>query len=125
MIAKYEVEKIIQKGLSNLQNTVGLTVDEAEMIKPITPIAMQLAELNIPIPTQVQTIQEDPTTQYVLNKTLQNHIPTDTLFEQFLGSTRSVIEETVIDEGKKPERKKFIKKYWLDDRNHLILSSNK
>ena len=111
LIAKYEVEKIIQKGLSNLQNTVGLTVDEAEMIKPITPIAMQLAEANIPIPTQVQTIQEDPTTQYVLNKTLQNHIPTDTLFEQFLGSTRSVIEETVIDEGKKPERKKFIKKY--------------
>lgn len=37
---------------------------------------MQLAELNIPIPTQVQTIQEDPTTMYVLSKTLQNQIPT-------------------------------------------------
>lgn len=46
------------------------------MVKPLTPISMQLAEANIPIPTQVQTIQEDPTTHYVLNKTLQNHIPT-------------------------------------------------
>ena len=76
MIAQYEIDKIIQKGLINLQNTGGLTMDEAEMIKPLTPIAMQLAEANIPIPTQVQTIQEDPTTLYVLNKTLQNQIPT-------------------------------------------------
>ena len=76
-----------------MQNTGGLTVDEAEMIKPITPIAMQLAEANIPIPTQVQTIQEDPTTQYVLNKTLQNHIPTDSIFAQFLGTTNGTISE--------------------------------
>ena len=86
-------------------------MDEAEMVKPLTPIAMQLAEANIPIPTQVQTIQEDPTTMYVLNKTLQNQIPTDQLFNQFLGPTKSVIEQTVIDEGKKPPKKKFVRKF--------------
>lgn len=53
MIAKFEIDRIIQKGLINLQNTAGLTQDEAEMIKSITPIAMQLAELNIPIPTHI------------------------------------------------------------------------
>ena len=110
MIAQYEIDKIIQKGLINLQNTGGLTMDEAEMIKPLTPIAMQLAEANIPIPTQVQTIQEDPTTHYVLNKTLQNQIPTEQLFNQFLGSTKSVIEETILDEGKKMPKKKFVRK---------------
>lgn len=66
-------------------------MDEAEMVKPLMPISMQLAEANIPIPTQVQTIQEDPTTQYVLNKTLQNQIPTDQIFNNFLGSTNSAI----------------------------------
>lgn len=80
------------------------------MVKPLTPIAMQLAEANIPIPTQVQTIQEDPTTQYVLNKTLQNQIPTDQLFDNFLGPTKSVIQETIIDDGQ-PKKKKFVKKY--------------
>jgi hypothetical protein len=67
------------------------------MVKPLTPIAMQLAEANIPIPTQVQTIQEDPTTNYVLGKTLQNQIPIDQIYSQFLGSTTSVIEEVIID----------------------------
>jgi hypothetical protein len=70
------------------------------MVKPLTPISMQLAEANIPIPTQVQTIQEDPTTSYVLSKTLQNQIPIEQLFNQFLGPTTSIIEETIIDEGK-------------------------
>lgn len=78
------------------------------MIKPLTPIAIQLAEANIPIPTQIQSIQEDPTTQYVLNKTLQNQIPTDQLFDNFLGPTTSIIEETVIEDEPK---KKFMKKY--------------
>lgn len=58
---------------------------------------MQLAQANIPIPTQVQTIIDDPTTMYVLSKTLQNQIPTEQLFTQFLGPTKSVIEEVVID----------------------------
>lgn len=79
------------------------------MVKPLTPIAMQLAQANIPIPTQVLTIQEDPTTSYVLGKTLQNQIPTEQLFTHFLGSTSSVIEETVIDDGK-ANKKKFVKK---------------
>lgn len=92
MIAKYEIDKIIQKGLINLQNTGGLKPEEAELVKPLTPIAIQLAEANIPIPTHVQTIQEDSTTNYVLGKTLQNQIPTEQLFTQFLGSTNSIIE---------------------------------
>jgi len=57
------------------------------MIKPLTPIAIQLSNLNIPIPTHIQTIQEDPTTQYVLNQTLQNHIPTSQIYNTFLSNT--------------------------------------
>lgn len=90
LIAKYEVEKITQKGLINLQNSGGLTQDEAEMIHPLTPIAIQLQNLNIPIPTHIQTIQEDPTTQYVLNHTLQNQVPTSQIYEQFLGNDAGV-----------------------------------
>jgi len=90
LIAKYEVEKIIQKGLINLQNSGGLTQDEAEMIHPLTPIAIQLQNLNIPIPTHIQTIQEDPTTQYVLNHTLQNQVPTSQIYDQFLGNDAGV-----------------------------------
>lgn len=92
LIAKYEVEKIIQKGLINLQNSGGLTQDEAEMIHPLTPIAIQLQNLNIPIPTHIQTIQEDPTTQYVLNHTLQNQVPTSQIYDQFLGNDAGVEE---------------------------------
>ena len=92
LIAKYEVEKIIQKGLINLQNSGGLTHDEAEMIHPLTPIAIQLQSLNIPIPTHIQTIQEDPTTQYVLNHTLQSQVPTSQIYEQFLGTDAAVEE---------------------------------
>lgn len=80
------------------------------MVRPLTPIAMQLAEANIPIPTQVQTIIDDPTTSYVLGKTLQNQIPTEQLFTQFLGSTTSAIEETIIDDGKQNKRK-FVRKF--------------
>jgi hypothetical protein len=46
---------------------------------------------------------------YVLSKTLQNQIPTEQLFNQFLGSTSSAIEETIIDDGRQ-NRKKFVKK---------------
>lgn len=69
----------------------GLTEDEAEMVRPPKPISMKLAEANLPIPTHVQTIQEDPTTQYVLSQTLQNQIPTEQLFNNFLGNTSSLI----------------------------------
>lgn len=61
------------------------------MIKPLTPIAIQLSNLNIPIPTHIQTIQEDPTTQYVLNHTLQSQVPTNQIYETFLGA-KSVVE---------------------------------
>lgn len=108
LIAKYEVEKIIQKGLANLQSTSGLTEDEAEMIKPLTPISLQLAQQNIPIPTQIQTIQEDPTTQYVLNQSLHTHVPVSTLFDVFLGNTQTKIEETVIED---PNAKKLKRKW--------------
>jgi hypothetical protein len=57
------------------------------MIKPLTPIAIQLSNLGIPIPTHIQTIQEDPTTQYVLNQTLQNHIPATQLYNEFFANT--------------------------------------
>lgn len=90
----------------NLQNTGGLTQDEAEMIKPLTPIAIQLSNLNIPIPTHIQTIQEDPTTQYVLNHTLQNHVPTAQIYDAFLGNSGTV-EEVEIEV--KPI-KKFVRK---------------
>lgn len=106
LIAKYEVEKIIQKGLINLQNTSGLSADEAEMIKPLTPIAIQLSNLGIPIPTHIQTIQEDPTTQYVLNQTLQSQVPAHQIFETFLGNNGE-IEETIIEEK---TMKKFVRK---------------
>jgi len=92
--------------LINLQNSGGLTHDEAEMIHPLTPIAIQLQNLNIPIPTHIQTIQEDPTTQYVLNHTLQNQVPTSQIYEQFLGNDAG-IEEVEIEV--KP-MKKFVKK---------------
>lgn len=56
-IAKYEIDKIVQKGLINLQNTTGgLTPDETEMIHPLTPIAIQLNQMNIPIPMNHPTI---------------------------------------------------------------------
>lgn len=90
------MEKIIQKGLANLQNSGGLTQDEAEMIKPLTPIAIQLAALNIPIPTHIQTIQEDPTTQYVLNSTIRDHVPATQIFNTYL-RTNEDIEETIIE----------------------------
>lgn len=80
------------------------------MIKPLTPIAIQLQSLGIPIPTHIQTIQEDPTTQYVLNHTLQNQVPTNQIYDTFLGVNNSNgIEETVIEE--KP-MKKFVKKVY-------------
>lgn len=80
-IANYEIDKIVQKGLQNLQNTTGgLSPDELEMIHPITPISIQLSQMNIPIPTNHPTILEDPTTQNVLNQSLQNQIPTNVLF---------------------------------------------
>ena len=50
------------------------------MIQPLTPIAIQLQALGIPIPTHIQTIQEDPTTQYVLNHTLQNQVNSSQIF---------------------------------------------
>jgi hypothetical protein len=77
------------------------------MIKPLTPIALQLAQLNIPIPTHIATIQEDPTTQYALNQSLSNQVPTNTIFEAFLGNTNSVIEETIIEERPKKFKKNF------------------
>lgn len=56
-IAKYEVDKIVQKGLINLQNGPGgLTADETEMVEPLTPIALQLHQMNIPIPMDHPTI---------------------------------------------------------------------
>ena len=79
------------------------------MIKPLTPIAIQLQNLGIPIPTHIQTIQEDPTTQYVLNHTLQNQVPTTQIYDAFLGSSNNGIEETIIEE--KP-MKKFVKKVY-------------
>lgn len=106
LIAKYEVDKIIQKGLMNLQNSGGLTADEAQMIEPLIPIAIQLSNLNIPIPTHIQTIQQDPTTQYVLNHTLQNQISTSQIYDTFLGANDGV-EEEIIEQ--KP-MKKFVKK---------------
>jgi far upstream element-binding protein len=57
LIAKYEIDQIVQNGLKNLQKQGGLNSIEMEMIKPITPISQQLAELNLPIPTSVQTIR--------------------------------------------------------------------
>lgn len=77
------------------------------MIQPLTPIAIQLSNLNIPIPTHIATIQEDPTTQYVLNHTLQNQVPTNQIYNAFLGNSSAGIEETIIEE--KPI-KKFVKK---------------
>lgn len=74
-----------------MQNSGGLTADEAEMIKPLTPIAIQLSNLNIPIPMHIQTIQEDPTTQYVLNSTLRDQIPTSQIYDTFL-STKNTVE---------------------------------
>ena len=62
------------------------------MIHPLTPIAIQLNQMNIPIPTNHPTILEDPTTQNVLNQSLQNQIPTTILFREFLGATSSIIE---------------------------------
>jgi hypothetical protein len=50
------------------------------MIHPLTPIAIQLNQMNIPIPTNHPTILEDPATQYAINQSLQNQIPTSTLF---------------------------------------------
>jgi hypothetical protein len=76
------------------------------MIKPLTPIAIQLSALNIPIPTHIQTIQEDPTTQYVLNSTLRDHVPASQIFNTFL-KTDNEIEEIDIEE--KPT-KKFVRK---------------
>lgn len=61
------------------------------MIHPLTPIAIQLNQMNIPIPTNHPTILEDPATQYALNQSLQNQIPTTTLFREFLGSTQGII----------------------------------
>lgn len=78
------------------------------MIKPLTPIAIQLQTLGIPIPTHIQTIQEDPTTQYVLNHTLQNQVPTNQIYETFLGS-KAPVEETIIED--KP-MKKFVRKIY-------------
>jgi hypothetical protein len=47
----------VQKGLINLQNTTGgLSADETEMIHPLTPIAIQLNQMNIPIPMNHPTI---------------------------------------------------------------------
>ena len=66
------------------------------MLKPLTPIAIQLQNLGIPIPTHIQTIQEDPTTQYVLNHTLQNQVPTNQIYDAFLSSNNGV-EETIIE----------------------------
>lgn len=106
LIARYEVEKIIQKGLINLQNTGGLTTDEAEMVKPIMPIAMQLAQANIPIPTQIQTIKEDPTTQYVLNHSLQSQVSTTAIYDHFLGPTSGIVEEVLVEETK-PKKPRF------------------
>lgn len=57
LIAKYEIDLIIQNGLKNLQRAGGLTSTELQMIKAITPITQQLSQLNLPIPTQVQTIK--------------------------------------------------------------------
>jgi predicted PilT family ATPase len=57
LIAKYEIDLIIQNGLKNLQRSGSLTSTELQMIKPITPITQQLAQLNLPIPTQIQTIK--------------------------------------------------------------------
>lgn len=79
------------------------------MIKPLTPIAIQLSNLNIPIPMHIQTIQEDPTTQYVLNSTLRDQVPTSQIYDTFL-SNKSVVEETIIEE--KP-MKKFVKKTFV------------
>jgi hypothetical protein len=44
-----------------------------------------------------------------LNQSLQNQIPTSTLFREFLGSTQGIIEETIIDDpyGGKPKKKKW------------------
>ena len=78
------------------------------MIKPLTPIAIQLQSLGIPIPTHIQTIQEDPTTQYVLNHTLQNQVATNQIYDTFL-SANDGVEEEVIEE--KP-MKKFVKKVY-------------
>ena len=80
-------------------------MDEAEMIKPLTPIAMQLAELNIPIPTHVETIREDPTTQYVLNQPMEKQVPTNSLFDTFLGPTKGVVEEIIIEELPQKKRR--------------------
>ena len=58
------------------------------MIKPLTPIAIQLKERNIPIPTHVQTVQEDPTTQYVLNQALQkDQVTANQIYNTFLNSS--------------------------------------
>jgi hypothetical protein len=110
-IAKYEIDKIVQKGLINLQNTTGgLTADETEMIHPLTPIAIQLNQMNIPIPTNHPTIMEDPASHYAINQSLQNQIPTSTLFREFLGSTQSNIEETIIEDpyAIQPKKRKWI-----------------
>jgi hypothetical protein len=48
---------IIHNGLKNLERQGGLNESELRMIKPITPISQQLAQQNLPIPTQVQTIK--------------------------------------------------------------------
>ncbi len=101
----------MQKGLINLQNTTGgLTADETEMIHPLTPIAIQLNQMNIPIPTNHPTIMEDPASHYAINQSLQNQIPTSTLFREFLGSTQSNIEETVIEDpyAIQPKKRKWI-----------------
>ena len=81
------------------------------MIKPLIPISIQLQQRNIPLPTHVPTVQEDPTTQYVLNNSTQKQqVSTSQLYDAFLlgKQENGGIEETIIEE--KPVMKKFVKK---------------
>lgn len=106
LIAKYEIDLIIQNGLKNLQKQGSLTQLELEMIKPITPITQQLAQANLPIPTSVQTIREDPTMSYYVNQSIHQQIPSSKIFEEFLGTTKPVVEEVLLDDAA-PKKKRF------------------
>ena len=106
IIAKYEIEVLIQNGLKNLQRQGPLKASELEMVKPITPVSQQLAESNLPIPTGVQTIKEDSTLQYHINNTSHTSVPSHLIYKEFLGTTEGHIEETVIEE-EQPKKRRF------------------
>ena len=106
IIAKFEIETLIQNGLKNLQRQGPLKPSELEMVQSVKPVCQQLAENNLAIPTDNPTIKEDPTMQYFITNTSHTTVPSHMIFKEFLGSTLPVIEEEVIEEVV-PKKRRF------------------